>query len=198
LSIYRSLKNLKIVDFNPGIKGGSNRHGVSLNYIFNFVDTTRTAIIEPDCVLLSSGWNQFNKEALFAKKMEREDIIIYHVCFMIFDTKKMIGVDFCPGTSKTRKSGKSYGVFEDVGWRISERFGVRDIDLLTFVDCKTGNGKYFNKNFQSDEFWKGDIPIVAHFGRGSNISGKNKRNGFKSHEEQLKEWKNIAEGILRR
>ncbi len=46
-----------------------------------------------------------------------------------------------------------------------------------------------DSSFQSDEFWKGGVPVVVHFGRGSNIGGKANRKNFPSHSKQLAEFK---------
>jgi hypothetical protein len=197
LEKYTKDTNMTIVNNNPGLKGGSNRHGDALNKIFKMVTTKRTAIIESDCVVLCDGWNATNFKALAAKKDEKNGKILYHVCFMVFDTELLRDIDFRPGTDKTRSSNKSYGSWEDVGWRIKDRISSKDVELLTFVDCKSGKGKCFGSQFQSDEFWLDDKAIVAHFGRGSNISGKAIRKNFRHPREQLKEWKKIAEGIIK-
>jgi hypothetical protein len=197
LGKYMEDTNIVVVDNNPDLKGGSNRHGDALNKISRMVTTERTAIIESDCIVLCDGWDITNSKVLAAKKAEKNGKILYHVCFMIFDTELLKNVDFRPGTDKTRSSNKSYGLWEDVGWRIRNKVSPKDVEFLTFVDCKSGKGKHFGSQFQSDEFWLGDRAIVAHFGRGSNISGKAIRKNFKHPTEQLKEWKKIAEGRIK-
>jgi len=197
LDKYSKDPNITIVNHKPSMRGGSNRHGDALNKISTMVTTKRTAIIESDCIILCDGWDLTNRRVLAAKKAERGGQILYHVCFIIFDTELLKGTDFRSGTNKTRLSNKSYKQWEDVGWRMSGKIKPGDVEFLTFIDCKSGKGKYFGSHFQSDEFWFGDKAVVGHFGRGSNIPGKAIRKNFKHPREQLEEWKKIAEGILK-
>ena len=195
---YLKYTNLTIVNHSPSISGGSNRHGCALNKVLPMVTTKRTAIVESDCIVLCDGWDSSGgKRVLAAKKAEKKDKILYHVCFMVFETEMLKNVDFRPGTDKTRVSGRPYNLWEDVGWRVDEKIKPKDVGLLTFIDCKAGNGQYFGSNFQSDEFWFNGKAVVAHFGRGSNISGKAIRKNFKHPKEQLEEWKKIAEEALK-
>lgn len=196
LDKYRNDGLIRIINNSPALRGGSNRHGDALNKIIPMVKTKRTAIVESDCIVLNHMWHKTSKRMVAAKKAENSNLIAYHVCFMIFDTVLLQDVDFRAGTDKTR-SNRSYQWWEDVGWRVSSKANPKDIEYLKFIDCKSGNGKYFDSRFQSDEFWLGDVPVVAHFGRGSNIAQKAIRENFKHPIEQREEWKKIAEEILK-
>lgn len=202
LDKYISDPNITIIKNSPKLKGGSNRHGEGLNKIFPMVNTKRTAIIESDCILLSYHWDKLNlpdKKMIAAKKGELAMHPFYHMCFLVFSTallKFNKGIDFRPGTDRNR-CNRAYKMHEDVGWIIKEKVRPDEIKELIFIDCKSGNGKFFDSSFQSDEIWNGEVPVLAHFGRGSNIGGKSIKKGFKHPNEQLEEWKKIAEKLLR-
>lgn len=185
-------KTIGVFNYCPKMKGGSNIHGESLNYILKKVKTLRVAIIEPDCVMLSNDWARCDKDFKLIKKGKH----LWHVCFLIGPTKDLQKVDFRPGTEKTRANGKSYRPQEDVGWDLCSGIGVKTIDQIDSVDCKTGKGKLFGPGFQSDEIWAHGKLIAAHFGRGSNLDGKANRKGFSSNKKQLEEWKKIVSDIL--
>lgn len=201
MSKYVNDPNITIVPNKPAMSGGSNRHGDGLNKIFPMVNTKRTAIIESDCVLLDRGWDyvDFPKHKMIAaKKGELAGQPYYHVCFMVFSTALLKHgdiIDFRPGKNENR-GNRPYKPHEDVGWRIREKVRTDEVGLIDFKDCKTGAGLYFDNRFQSDELWIGGRPIVAHFGRGSNIGGKAIRDGFMNPKDQLTEWKKIAERII--
>lgn len=201
LDKYRKMDNFTVVDGGNTKSFGSLQHGESLNKIFPLVDTKKTAILESDCIVLRKGWDyiDFPKyKMLAAKKGELAGRPYYHACFMVFSTgllKHNGIIDFRPGKKGTR-SNRSYKVHEDVCWQISEKINHREVYHAEFRDCKDGNGFFFDKSFQSDEFWVGGQPTIAHFGRGSNLKGKAIRKGFTNPRTQLKEWKKIAEGII--
>lgn len=190
--IYKDCEYIKVIQNTPLYLGGSNRHSSGLNAIFPLVDTKYTAIIESDCVVLNKDWYKLpsGKKMLAAKKVED----LYHICFLVFETDALHGIDFGPGTKDTR-SNRSYKVHEDVGWKIKDFIAQDKIELLNFIDCKGPRAKIFN-NFQSDEFHYKDQILAAHFGRGSNLSGKTIRSGFDSHKVQLENWKNIVGGLI--
>jgi hypothetical protein len=201
LDKYRALSNFTIVQNTDSLFRGSLGHGDSLNKIFPLVQTSRTAIIESDCIILNHGWDklEFPKHKMIAsKKGEITGQPYYHMCFMVFGTailKHGEIIDFRPGKDDNR-GNRSYKPHEDVGWRVRDKIRQDEMILIDFKDCKTGDGKYFDKRFQSDEFWMNDIPIVAHFGRGSNLKGKVAREGFMTSQQQLIEWKNIIENKI--
>jgi len=187
---YKGTPGVEIVSHKPTIKGGSNKHGIGLNHIFPMVKTKRTAIVESDCIVLSDNWhNMYGKNVVAATKVPG----LYHIFFVLFETKLFKGVDFRPGKAGNR-ANRPYQVKEDVGWQMSKF--INDAYILKFVDCKSGQGKYFDGRFQSDELWSGDQAIVAHLGRGSNLGGKAIRKGFAHPKDQMIEWKKIAERTI--
>lgn len=194
--------DFKIINNSPKLSGGSNRHGSGLQKAFDQVSTKRFAIIESDCILLDYEWDDIDfpkSKLLAAKKGELAGKPFYHVCFMVGSTNLLrhgANIDFRPGL-KGKRSNRSYKGHEDVGHEVHKYVRPDEVKLMKFIDCKSGDGKYFDKRFQSDEFWIGSRPVLAHFGRGSNISGKSVRKGFKHPKEQLSMWKDIAEDILK-
>ena len=201
LNKYRDDPKITLFANSPKLSGGSNRHGDGLNAAFAFVETARFAIIESDCIVLSEDWDYIGfptYKLTAAKKGELAGHPFYHVCFMVGSTRllKHNGtVDFCPGRDSNR-SNRPYKVHEDVGWQLRLKVRPDQVNPLRFIDCKSGEGKYFDSSFQSDEFWRGGEPVVAHFGRGSNLGGKAIRKGFKHPKEQLVEWKKIAQRLV--
>ena len=201
LEKYNWDHNVTVVENSPKLLLGSNRHGAGLSKIFPLVKTKRTAIIESDCILLRSGWDNLDlskNKMLAAKKLERAGHLYYHICFMVFETdllRRNGTIDFRPGTKKTR-GNRSYDLWEDVGFNIKNKVKPNEVKLMEFVDCKSGGGKYFGEKFQSDEFFIDGKSTLAHHGRGSNISGKSVREGFDHPKEQLIKWKEKASRIL--
>lgn len=195
LDKYSGDLNIKIVKNTPALNGGSNRHGSGIMKLMPLVGTTKVAIIESDCIVLQKGWDDLADKSIIASCKAKQ---LYHVCYLVANTNLIRGVDFRPGTDKTR-SNRPYKASEDVGWRLKQVINPLDVRWAEFVDCKTGKGKYFGSNFQSDEFWLDGWPVVAHYGRGSFLQGKRDRRnyGFKSNQEQLKDWIKTAEGLLR-
>lgn len=192
LTKYSDYDNFTIVPHKNHGYCGSLQHGDALNRVFGLVNTKYTAIVESDCVVLSKDWCKIKRphKVLAARK----DKHLYHVCFLIFETEILRGIDFRPGNNKNR-SNRTYKPQEDVGWQINQFVRDEDVDFVDFVDCKTYKAKIF-KNLQSDEFHKNGVVISSHFGRGSNIAGKAIRNGFNHPSKQLDTWKNIVEEIL--
>lgn len=187
-----SSKNIEVINFKPRFSGGSNIHGEALNFALSKVKSNRVAVVESDCVLLNHQWYKSNRPFKFAKKGEG----LFHICFMVGQTDRLRKVDFRPGTDRTRKSGKSYAPGQDVGWRLRDYINTNEVTLMENIDCKTGKGKVFGPGFQSDEIWDNGIPVVAHYGRGSNLGGKAKRSGFKDNKVQLKEWLKVISEAL--
>lgn len=208
LDKYRDLPNFDIFSHKPSLQGGSNRHGEGLNAAFERVTSSRFAVIESDCIVLKNGWDDvgFPKYKLLASKKDsasKPGRPIYHACFMVGSTRLLNHngtIDFRPGKDGNR-SNRSYKPHEDVGWQLYDKIKIgvssgQGVRPLKFVDCKSGEGQYFDSRFQSDEFWLDGTAVAAHFGRGSNIGGKRVRKGFKHPSEQLVEWKKIANKIL--
>lgn len=194
---YSNVSNISVLYNSPKLSGGSNRHGSGLNLALKHVKTSRVAIIESDCVLTSSGWDNLDGKKMLAAIKGRKSRELYHVAFMVFLASALSGMDFRPGNDNTRSSGKSYPMEADVGWRISEHIAENDVTKLDFIDCKTGNGNLLGSKFQSDEFCKSGKTLLLHFGRGSNIGGKAIRPGFPNHTEQLKKFKDIAGDVIK-
>lgn len=199
---FGEYNNYNIVKNKPNLLGGSNRHGSGLSKIFPLVDTPKTAIVENDCIVLCKGWDDVafpDYKMVAAKKGELAGQPFYHVCFIVFSTGLLRHdsiIDFRAGQDGNR-SNRTYKPHEDVGWAIRKKVRADQVQLLDFIDCKLGTGKYFNDTFQSDEFHLNGVPLAAHFGRGSNIEGKANRKGFDTPKKQLDRWKEIAESILR-
>jgi len=201
LDKYANDPNIMIFSHEPALHGGSNRHGEGLNAAFDFVTTPKFAIIESDCIILKKGWGDldFSKHKLLAaKKGDLAGQPFYHVCFLVGSSRLLrhgTTIDFRPGKDKNR-SNRPYKAHEDVGWQLRNYVRPDQVKPMEFVDCKTGDGAYFDSRFQSDEFWVDGEPVLAHFGRGSNLGGKAIRKGFKHPAEQLEEWKKVARGVL--
>lgn len=201
LTKYADDPNITVFAHKPTLQGGSNRHGEGLSAAFGFVSTPRFAIIESDCIVLKSGWDylDYSKyKLLAAKKGELAGQPFYHICFMVGSTRLLrhgTPIDFRPGKDKNR-ANRPYKAHEDVGWQLRKYVRPDQVKPMEFIDCKTGKGKYFGPEFQSDEFWVDDEPVLAHFGRGSNIGGKAIRKGFRHPKKQLEEWKKTAERII--
>jgi len=194
---YRNREKFTVVDFKPSMSGGSNRHGEALCKVLPLVQTKRTAILESDCIALREGWDNISdgKNVLACIKGQSKLGPFYHVCYLVFDTEIMQNMDFRPGNEKNR-SNRNYKPHEDVGAKTATHLDHSKVDLVEFVDCKTGKGEFFGKKFQSDEFWKNGKAYVSHFGRGSNLTGKAIRKGFEHPKTQLELWKEKALEIV--
>lgn len=192
-----------VIDNNPGISGGSNRHGDGLQKIFKLADTRRVAILDSDTVLLSEKWHEFDSKKYNLIGVERgtESGSVgrsyYHMCFMIINTDYFKGIDFRPGTIKTRSAGRSYAFYEDVGWAIKGKVVENTIKQLKFLNLKTHDGKVFDNSFCSVEIHSDDTAVAAHFGRGSNIRGKIDRKGFDTSKKQAERWISVARDHMR-
>ena len=186
LDKYNEDTNIKIVENNPSIGGGSNRHGDGLNVAFKLVTTPKTAIVESDCVIVKSDWHEIDQpfKVLVAKKCELHQIPYYYAAFAIFDTKIMRGMDFRPGNDKTR-GNRSYKPHEDVAWRMNGKINSSQIGHLDCVDCKSGRGQVLDNMFQCEEYWIRGKAVAVHFGRGSNLLGRANRKGFPNHKVQF-------------
>lgn len=192
LQKYSNMDNIKIIKNKPSLSGGSNSHGESLNKIISMVTTDYCAIVESDCMVLYdlNEFLKYNKQLIAIPKTDN----LYHVFFIMGNTKKLQKVNFMP---KNPLNGKSYKPKNDVGARIGDVFSKDSVMPLTFIDCKKGQGNIYNSLFQSDEVMFEGHTVVAHLGRGSNIGGKSVRKGFKHPRDQLIEWKKKAEEILK-
>jgi hypothetical protein len=158
-------------------KGPNYRHGHGLNLAFSLSKTNRTAIVESDCVVLNRDWDRirkpyFSKGIKKGSGINREDY--YYPCFVVFYSKcmkdKFGEIDFRPGPPDSgfqiSKNGKLYN---DVGWRMSNYIGKKDMDLLNIMRPQRDKCRYFDKRlaYKTFEIWEKNTPIVAHFGRGS-------------------------------
>jgi len=195
LKKYKTDEDIIIISNTPTMKGGSNRHGEGLNKVISKVKTSRLAIVESDCVLVSNNWNKIgNHVAALSKKATHKDKLLYYAAFMILDTKLAKTIDFRPGNDKNR-SYRSYKPHEDVAWRVGHNIFDR-IKSIDCIDCKSGNGQILDKTFQSEEYVIDNETVAIHFGRGSNLAAKSKRKGFDNHKNQLLKFKDIVEKIL--
>lgn len=188
-------ENIQVVRNNPKFLGGSNRHGEGLCKIVPLVQTKYAAIIESDMAVLSPDWYKLGgKFRILAAEKQKG---LYHICFMVFESSLLKSMDFRPGANdKERAANVNFDISKDVGWQLSQRVGEDEIEKITFVDCKSGQGVLFDKTFQSDEFHKDGYLIACHLGRGSNLKGKAVRKGFDHPTEQTKKWKAAIEKIL--
>lgn len=193
---YMLKNNIKVVFNDPKFSGGSRRHGSGLYKILPMSKTKYTAIVESDVIIAHRDWYKIKPSCKIKASIKSPGL--YHCCFLIFETELLRGMDFRPGANeKERAKISNYKPKHDVGWRLSEYIKDVNIDYTLFVDCKTGNGHYFDAGFQSDEFhdMSGKC-IAAHMGRGSNLRGKSIRKGFRHPVKQKDEWKVIAERII--
>lgn len=196
---YKSVDNIKVVYNKTDLLGGSFRHGSGLNAIFKMVNTRYTAIIESDCVVLSVDWHKIDNNYKMMAALKKDNL--YHICFLVFETKYLDGIDFSPGIKHEQAAIiiKAHGFKRediDVGWRIRKFIDKQDVKLLDFVDCKTGEGNYFDSTFQSDEIHRGGKTLVAHLGRGSNLNSKAVRKGFDSPQKQFERWKDKVSKLI--
>lgn len=179
------------------LAGGSNLHGWALNTLVPLSRTPRTAIIESDCAVLHKGWDNLKGHKLTAAvKAQTGNSIVYHVCAMVFETSALRANDWMPGTAHTQSANKSYKPHEDCGWQVGLHIKPEDVQLMDFVDTKTGNGQILDAGFCSDEFWLDGKPTFAHYGRGSNIAGKRVRAGYAPHKEQLEQFKQTIWDVI--
>src|SRR3990167_1608886 len=155
-SAMKNFDQYEIIDNDPSIEGGSNRHGHGLNKIFPYVNTKYTAIVESDVAVLSRDWYKISSgfKAKGASKAQH----IYHACFFIFETEAFRNhpkngrcIDFRPGKPHERKSGASYSKDRDVGWDLSNFIFLTDVDFMTFVDCNNTDATF--GKMQSDTFY---------------------------------------------
>ena len=199
LDVYKNNPDVTVVKNKTyGFLGGSNRHGEGLNLVLPLVETKRSAIIESDCVILKSGWDEMDSSKYkmsAAQKPTHDGSRHYYVCVMVFDTAKLKGIDWRPGRDGTRANNKSYTV-EDCGWRLRERLNPNDVKLMGQIDTKTGNGQFLDGTFCSDEFTLNGDSIVAHYGRGSHVHNKTVRKGFPPHDVQLHLFKQRVDKLL--
>lgn len=197
LDMYSSDPDIRIIKHKPTMPGGSNRHGQSLSRVIRDIDTPRAAIVESDCIVLAKGWDNMDDKYDVSASVKHISAgkKYYYAAFLLFKTTALAGMDFRPGTDRSR-SHRSYGPHEDVIWRLADTVDVDKIDVMSCVDCKSGRGQYLDKTFQSEEYWVSGKPVVMHFGRGSNLAGKAARKGFDNNKVQLQRFKLVAEGLL--
>lgn len=179
LDTYRDIPYIKIIHNKVISDNTSVRHASGLNKIFPLVKTARTAIVESDCVVLNEKWHEIKKNTMKAvKRGAGKTTDYYHMCFLVFYTdmlKRNGTIDFSPSTPEENIGISIVGStkkYFDVGWRIGEKVQNPEVELLKAQRCKRKKAKFFfglgyNKSF---EIWnKENIPIAAHFGRGSDL-----------------------------
>jgi len=189
LDKYISHKNIKIVKNKPLSKDAANIHGECLDKIFKMVDTKYTAIMDSDCVILSNRWSEFDtsKYKIVTAKKGVKTIDKHYFCFVLAETNAIKGVSFRPVHS--RKNNK---LPWDTGCMISQKIHDEKIPIenLNVVGCVGGNGKIFTDRFpKSFELWRGDEPLVAHFGAGSDLLRRRINKYGEGYPKQLSDWK---------
>lgn len=203
---FGNYNNYQIVNNNPILQGGSNRHGDGLNKAFPMADSKYTAILDSDTCVLHKDWYKINSplpvKATLKINGKNGKILehTYHMCFFVFETdilrkntKKPM--DFRPGKDNNRINGQSYDVKYDVGWQICNQITQDRVELLKFRDCKC-DGIVF-RDIQCDEFHDKNNNIIAtHFGRGSNLAGKKEIKDYGTHKQQVERWKDIVNEII--
>lgn len=188
---------LKTPDYGGRLAGVSNLHGWALNAIVPSIMTPRIAIIESDCAVLRDGWDDTGDSSIIAAvKGHDKDLVLYHVCCIVGNSTVLRVTDWSPGTEHTRRSNKSYQIYEDVGWMLGFVVDPNEVRKLEFVDTKTGKGQILDASFCSDEFWLDGKATFAHYGRGSNIGSKRVRKGFVPHQEQLENFKKAVRNVI--
>jgi len=171
----------------------SVRHASGLNIIFPMVKTKYTAIIESDTLVLRNDWFDFDTDTfdiMASLKCVQPYGQQLHMCFMVFKTDKLLGVDFMPEVI-----GK-----KDTGFRVYNMIADKNkIFYLKIKSCKSGDTKVFPKvfNYKQFEVYKDDDgPIAAHFGRGSDIN-RIPVNTLGHPENQRKEWIKIFNNYIK-
>lgn len=171
----RNNSNIRFVQDFTGARhpNTSMRHAYGINKALSLVDTEYTAVVESDCVVLRKDWFEFdsNKYHMLAalKSMEFGEEY-YHMCFMVFKTKKLFGMNWMP-----IKELKPVKYWRDVGFRVYKHIGGTGeaVQHLNVRGCASGKTKIFKHGFEykSFEMYKDDgMPIVAHFCRGSDLT----------------------------
>lgn len=193
LNKHKLNKNIQIVPFKPTMSGGSNRHGQSLDNIFNLSKSKYTAIVEMDCVVFEDWYKIDPSKKLMAGV--KENINYYNACFVVMETEKFMGISFMP---RDASSGKGYAADSDVAHQLSSFVNKNEVDLVDMVNWRHNDKiiNFKNSGVQVEEIIKSGKSIGAHFGRGANYDGRIVKNA-KSNEEQLKIFKSIVEEKLK-
>jgi len=160
------------------------------------VKTNYTAIVESDCVVLRDDWFDFDIKkydmtaSLKVKEFGEEQ---YHVCFLIFKTEILKGMDWKP-----IKELQPIKFWRDTGFRIFSCIGGRT-DRIQYLNIKNNKkAKIFKHGFEykSFEIYKDDgMPIAAHFGRGSDLS-RRPTNKLGTAKYQKREWSRIYHAFV--
>ena len=184
---YQEDDNVVIVKNKPKSKDAANIHGECLDKIFKMVDTKYTAIMDSDCVILSDDWATVDSKykVVTAKKGVRT-IDKHYFCFVVFETKSLTGTSFKPVHSRKDKE-----LPWDTGCMVSQKIYDDSIPIenLLVIKCASGDGKIFEDRFpKSFELWRGDDPIVAHFGAGSDLPRRRINKYGEGYPKQLKDW----------
>jgi len=189
LDKYRDDDNIVIIKNDPTDKGESAKHARGLNKIFPLVKTEKTAIFDSDCMVLKSGWDQISAgfNMLTAEPALKAGEPFYYVCFMVFYTKMLEGINFMPSKDRRyMKPRKGY----DTGWEVTEKTNPEEVERLSIRACWAGTTKIFDKsfNYKSFELWRNDEPLVAHLGHGSSKNRKQHNTG---------RWMKVADQFLK-
>lgn len=187
LDKYKSDSSIRIVKNKPKSRDAANIHGECLDKIFPMVDTKYTAIMDSDCVILSDDWATVDsKYRIVTAKKGVKTIDKHYFCFVVFETAALIGTSFRPVHARKDKK-----LPWDTGCMVSQKIYDNNIPIenLSVVKCGTGDGKVFGDRFpKSFELWRGDDPIVAHFGAGSDLPRRRTNKYGEGYPKQLKEW----------
>jgi hypothetical protein len=176
---------IKVVDSLPGkTKNTSLRHARGLNTIMPHVNTTYSAIVESDCVVLREDWFDFDTDkydmmaSLKCNQLGEEQ---YHVCFLVFKTELLKGMDWSPSEATKPR---------DTGHRIFSHIGGKT-ERIKYLQIKSKKqARIFQQGFEYKTFeaYKDDgMPIAAHFGRGSDL-GRRPTNKLGVAKLQVREW----------
>lgn len=182
------------VKFIKGINDSINtsmNHGVGINKLMPMVNTPIVALLEPDIMLLSRGWDELADgiDLKACAKAIYNGIPAYYPCFMVGRTEKLKNIDFTPTGEGLPKEG---GKYADTGWRCSIS-GLK-VEELEYKNCVAGNCSIIpNKVFEkkTNEFWANGKPIAAHLWRGSEPQ---RRGGQYKHHINV--WRSTADKVL--
>jgi hypothetical protein len=192
------LKSRKDIDI---IKGGMRKkanktslaHGTGLNKALSKVKTKYTAIVETDCVVLSHDWYKFDidkYDVMAAYKAESRGLHTHYVCFMVFLSDLLNGLDWRP-----LYDGSRDGKYNDCGWEMEEVLSLNPDRVYNLQSVGHKKAKIFTGpsfQYKTQEIYDPDgLVRAAHFFRGSDIARRKVCNE-KAAKKQVQLFKKIA------
>lgn len=197
LAIYETLRPNVKVFYHPQTTFGSMNHGESINYLFRYLNTKYSLILDADFIITLKDWDKELIDIMYSGgyslvgshlSVPRTHMLFFHTSFLRWKE-----IDWRP------KGGL------DIGWQLTKKALPECMLNLPQIPTRTNKGGPFRNTICGEYYLPDGTFFGSHFGRGSNPRAAKYTKGIPFWEKILKyrrfkqdkqRWLSTAEEVV--